>query len=343
MGFWRTIWDALSGNYESSGRTALSNRQRVGKLRVEHDHGDGDGEFSLYHGDDFYEGGRRSPSGDYVVGTSDGHDDGRKKVPGRVILIDARTGEALFTAQLARANNAHVSDEGVVTVENWKAWGGPLSGDFVAFDKSGTRLWTKKYRANLYRSGMTADGRRVFVSTANSPHEAHGCKTFLLDVQTGGVLWTRDGFGAVRVQGNDIVIGLDGDIDRDGNEFFTLDSKGSPPPEYESAMQERRRLQEAEQDRRNRGKPWWTLPKVAEGLKDPDAELGELTRLLDELEARVQEVTAQERAKVERYRGEIAEGLGDPDSALRHWEQALKHDTKVGIRRRFDALKKAQG
>ena len=339
MGFWSDLWKALFGG--GANQQPRPPRHRVGKLAVEAP--DDEGTFTFTYGDDFYVGGRRSPRGRFIVGAADGHGENGRTVPGRVTLIDAVSGHQLYKVTMKRANNAHVSDEGIVTVENWKSWGGPLAGDFVALAPTGKRLWTKRYKANIYGSGMTVDGSRVFVSTANSPHEAHGCKTFLLDVQTGEVIWTRDGFGQVRVQGNDIVIGIDGDQDRGGNRFFVLDAEGLPPPDYNAALAERERERAAEVERQNRGKPWWTLPRVAAGLKDAEADLEALAQLLDEMEGRDQELSDPERAKAERYRGEIAERRGGLQEALRHWERAITLDPGVGVKRRLSALRKKLG
>lgn len=339
MGFWNDLWNALFGGGAS--QRPRPRRHRVGKLAAEAP--DDDGTFTFTYGDDFYVGGRRSPGGRFIVGAADGHGENGRTVSGRVTLIDAATGQSLYKVTMKRATNAHVSDEGIVTVENWKSWGGPLAGDFIALYPTGKRLWTKRYKANIYGSGMTDDGSKVFVSTCNSLHEAHGCKTFLLDVQSGEVIWTRDGFGHVRVQGNDIVIGIDGDQDRDGNRFFVLDAEGRTPPEYDVALAERERQRAAEVERQNRGKPWWTLPRVAAGLKDAEADLEALAQLLDEMEGSTQELSDSERAKAERYRGEIAERRGELQETRQHWERAIALDPQVGIKRRLTALRKKLG
>ncbi len=334
MGIWSDLMKALFGGSSSPARRPSP--QRVGELTLQAP--DDNGSFTFTHGDDFFVEGRRSPGGRFVAGTIDGHEEDGKTLSGRVGLFDATTGQAIFKVRLKRANNPQVSDEGVVTVENWKSWGGPPAGDLVALDTSGKRRWTKRFKANIFSSGMTIDGTRVWVSTCNSEHEAHSCKTFLLDTSAGKVLWTRDGFGEVRVRGNDVLIGLDGDQDRDGNQFFVLDSRGQAPAEFHAALAEREHARRAEADRQNRGKPWWTLPRVAEGLKQDDPDLAELSALLDAMQAHAN--SDSEQAKALRYRGEIAERLGDLPRALEHWERAIALDPKVGIKRRLTALRK---
>ncbi len=252
---------------------------------------------------------------------------------GRVALFDATTGRRLFKATLKRAQNPHVSNEGIVTVENWKDWGGPLAGDFVAYGPDSKRLWTKKFKANNFDSGMTEDGERVFVSTCNSPHEAHGGKTFLLDTRTGAVLWSRDGFDEVKIKGNDVVIVLEGDTEGQDSLIFVLDAAGQPPPEYNATL-ERRELAH------KRGKPWWVLPQVQAGLKEDRPDLDRLWGLLDDMDALDQQLDTNQQARALRYRGEIAEHRGDAAGAIQFWERALELNPKVGIKRKLQALKK---
>lgn len=280
--------------------------------------------------------GRLSANGRFLVGACDGHEEDGRMKSGSVVLVEARTGRELFRATLKRANNPHVSDEGFVLVENWKSWGGPLAGALLAFDATGKRLWERSFKANVYGSGMAADGRTVLVSTCNSDHEPHSSKTWLLDASTGEPVWVREGFGDVRFEGSRLMVGLSGDQTSAGNRFFRLDDQGNEPPEYHVAL--------AEQEARvNRGKPWWVFPKVQERLGEPDPPLAELELTLADVEHGDTLPSDGDRARIERWRGEIAERRGDAAETLRRWERALELDPKVGIKRRYDALAKRRG
>lgn len=318
-----------------SGRPALRRVQSVGDLEVDHlDSGAGNISFTLRRA--FYAEGRLSPNGRYLVGACDGHEENGRSKNGAVVLVDARAGRELFRASLKRANNPHVSDDGLVLVENWKGWGGPLAGAFLAFDSTGKKLWEKAVKANVYGSGMAVDGRTAFFSTCNSDHEAHSGKTWLLDARTGEEIWERDGFGHVRFEGSRLMVGLAGDQASADNRFFPLDEHGNEPSEYHAALQEH-------EARINRGKPWWVFPRVQERLGEPDPPLAELERMLVDVEEGGAPLAESDRARIERWRGEIAERRGDVSETLRRWERALLLDPKVGIKRRYDALVKKSG
>ena len=272
----------------------------------------------------------RSPDGRYLVGASDGHIDERgRHRKGACALKDARTGRIYFKATVTRANNPHVSNDGNVIVEDWKSES--LSGALIAFNRSGERLWAKHFKANIDTSGLSADGRYAFVSTCNSDHDAHSGKTFLLDAASGKVLWKRDGWGDVRFDGNVLVAELEG---VDGTKlYFPFDDKGRLPPDYDEAANRIR-------EERERGQYWAVLPKVQAALKGAEPDLTRAKELLAELDGKEDEIPEPSRAKVLRFRGEIAEAEGDVARALSLWKQALELDPKVGIKRRHDALLK---
>lgn len=304
----------------------------VGDLEVD-DHPWRDGNVSFHLRRTYYVEGRLSPSGRFLVGAHDGHEEDGRTKSGSVILVDPRSGRELFRASVKRANNPHVSDDGLVIVENWKSWGGPLAGALVAFDATGKKLWERSFKANIYTSGMSEDGQTVFVSTCSSDHAPHDAKTWLLHAKSGEGLFERNGFGQVRFEGSRLVIGIEGDTPSPTNRFFALDKHGTAPPEYEAAHA-------AREVEANRGKPWWVFPKVQEALADADPPLDELATLLDDVERSGAPLTDHDRGRIERWRGEIAERRGQAAEALKHWDRALALNPQVGIKRRYEALKR---
>ena len=285
----------------------------------------------------FYVSGRRSPNGRFLVGAADGHHEGDRLKSGKVVLVDLQQGQICFHKSLKRARNPWVSDEGLVTAENWLSWGGPLGGEVVAFQPSGERAWKRSYKANVYGTHLSGDGRHLLISTCNSDHAPHSGKTWLVEAGTGTDLWCRDGFGAVRFKGSTPVVGTEGDRESSTNEFFPLDETGQPPGAFEAARR-------AASDRRNRGQPWWVFSKVDGALKEESSaeELQSLLPLIDEMEGK-HELDDKSRAKAHRARGEIAERAGDLQQAYDWWSRALEEDPKVGIKRRHTALGKKLG
>lgn len=285
----------------------------------------------------FYVSGRRSPNGRFLVGAMDGHHEGERLKSGKVVLVDLHEGKTCFRKSMKRANNPWVSDDGLVTVENWLNWGGALGGEVIAFHPSGERAWKRRYKANVYGTHLAQDGRHLLISTCNSDHSAHSGKTWLVEASTGTDVWSRDGFGAVCFDGSTPVIGTEGDQSSPSNEFFPLDEVGRAPPAFEAAQQ-------AASDRRNRGQPWWVFAKVNDALKEEVSveDLQSLLPLLDEME-REHQLDDRSTAKANRARGEIAERAGDLQSAYMWWSRALEIDPGVGIKRRHTALGKKLG
>lgn len=279
-------------------------------------------------GDFFFCDTARSPDGRYVVGASDGFVDERgRSRKGACALKEQNTGKIIFVVPLTRGNNPHVNSSGQVFVEDWKDQS--RTGAMVSFDITGKRMWTKHFKANLFTSGLSEDGCRIFVSTCNSDYPAHSGKTFFLDAATGEVLWKRDGWGDVRFSGNTLGVDLEA---MDGTKiFFAFDEHGALPSTYREAS-------DAISAEKERGQYWAVIPKAQAALNADNPDLATAKRLLAELEGKEEEIPEQSRARILRLRGEIAEAEGDSSLAINCWQRALEIDPKVGIRRRYNAL-----
>jgi hypothetical protein len=312
------------------GRVSLSPTHRPPALPVSEDARGGAARErdSFDAGDTFFCDTARSPDGRYLVGARDGFVDERgRRHRGACALKDVRSGALCFKQPITRGNNPHVSNGGQVIVEDWKDQN--LSGALIALDCSGVRLWDRHFRANIFTSDLSADGRRAFVSTCNSDHEPHSGKTFLLDASTGGTLWTRDGWGDVSFDGDGLVAELK---DSDGSKHrFPFNDTGQLPSAYYEASV---RIQ----GHKERGQYWALLPKIHVALTGPAPDLATAKRLLTEIDGKEQDMPASSRAQLLRLRGEVTEHEGDTARTLDYWRQALLLDPKVGIKRRYDVL-----
>jgi outer membrane protein assembly factor BamB len=279
-------------------------------------------------GNNFFCDTARSLDGRYLVGASDGHIDERgRQRRGTCALKDARTGTLCFKAAVTRGNNPHVSNDGQVIVEDWKDQN--LSGALISFNRTGERIWAKHFKANIFTSGLSVNGCRAFVSTCNSDHAAHSGKTFLLDAATGEVIWSRDGWGDVRFDGD--AIGVDLEAADGSKRFFPFDESGALPPAYHEAAD----LLRADKER---GQYWAVLPKAQAALKGTPPDIAMAKQLLAELDGKEEGIPGPSRACLLRLRGELAVAEGNTAAALDLWRQALDLDPKVGIRRRYEAL-----
>lgn len=329
------LFGTSSRRPSSSPARPAGRRPRMKGVEIMEERDDGTLMFDLNGA--FYVEGRTSPNGRFLVGAVDGYHEGEKVKSGSVVLVDLAAQRVAFRKSLKRAQNPWVSDEGLVAVENWLSWGGPLAGEVVVYRSDGERAWKKRYKANVYRIHLSRSGKRLLVSTANSDHPPHSGKTWLLDAATGDEVWVRDGFGAVRFDGDTPVIGTEGDSNSPTNELFPLDERGQPSEAFHAARA-------AASDRRNRGQPWWVFRKIDDALKagSPPDELSALLPLIDEMEA-AHELDDKTRARAHRARGEIAERAGELRDAYAWWTRALELDPKVGIKRRHTALGKKLG
>jgi len=284
-------------------------------------------------GDDYFCDTARSADGRYLVGACDECIGARgRNRRGACALKDLRTGEVCFRVPVTRANNPHVSVDGLVIVEDWKS--SELSGALLGFNRAGERLWAKHFKANLETSGLSPDGSRAFVCTLSSPHEPHSGKTFLIDTQTGKTLWSSSEGSEVRFDGN--TLGVDLQTPDGQTHFFPFDSRGHLSPVYYKVI-------ESIEEEQNRQNHWVVLPKVREAMKQHPPDLALARKLLSGLEGVENQIPAWDRARLFRFRGELADVDGDTQAALLFYRMALELDPAVGIKRRYNALLARQG
>ena len=278
-------------------------------------------------GDEFFVDTARSPNGRYLAGARDEGWSGDRRVRGACALLDTRKSSVCFVRKLQRGNNPHVGNDGLMIVEDWKT--ANLSGALLAFDRNGTRLWSRHFKANLYDSGLSEDSTLAFVCTANSDYEPHSGKTILFDARSGKVIWKRDGWDNASFSGNQLVVELEWPDRR--KKLFALGPRGELPDKYHAAK-------EAISEEQSRGKYWGVIPKVTKALACKPPDFDEAEKALAELTDPAEKIPPNSRAKLLRYSGEVAEAKGDMEAALRFWKQALELDSKVGIKRRYEAL-----
>ncbi len=271
-----------------------------------------------------------SPNGRFIVGSSDHHYENDRRIKGKCALFESGSNRPLFVKTINRANNAHVTDDGMVIVEDWKDEN--LSGALLAFDKEGNRLWAKHYKANIYTSGFSPDSSRVFVCTANSDHEPHSGKTFYLEASTGKQIWKADFWDRIDFDEDRICAVIRKD---DGERLlFPFGPKGELPPGFEDAWNEH----------------VLHIPpyvKFIDGawdaLKQKPPKIDEAKERLASVEGDVETFEPNWKARFLRFKGEIAHAEGDLETAVGLWKSALDLDPTVGIKRRYDSTIKKLG
>lgn len=277
----------------------------------------------LEFGDEYFLQPRRSPDGRFVVAVRDSILDGDREIWGTCVLLQDE--RVQFRHSLHRPHNPHVNDDGVVVVEDWRS-SRTLNGALLAFDRAGRPLWCLELRANIYTSGMSADGRHVFLATCNSDDAEHGGRTFLLEAASGRQLWSRRGWGGVRFDGNTLVADVKLAA---GTLSFPFDPDGRLDEAHAAAVA----LDRAE---RGRGQPWSLLPRLTAAFKLAPLDLPAIEAMLAESVGKIEGYTPAVQAKIARFSGDLAHARGQHALAIECWVRALTLDPKSGVKRRLD-------
>jgi len=130
---------------------------------------------------------RKSHSGEWIICWSDsdelnhrgGHRDSGN---GRYVLYNVTQNKVALQGGLQRPNSASVADNGNFSIEDWH-FGSELSGTFYVFSSVGHELIKKKCDANLYNSEISDSGRYAICQTANAPAGEDGNRLTAFDVE----------------------------------------------------------------------------------------------------------------------------------------------------------------
>lgn len=282
-------------------------------------------------GNDFFVDCSKSPNGRLLAGARDGHStSGGKRVSGKIALVEAATKKPIFTKSIPRPHSPRVSDDGLVVVEDWKS-SGSLSGEFLCFARNGSRKWRHSFKANILESGLSQDGKTAFVSTCNSDHEPHSHKTFVIATDSGEIRHVLEYSGGISFKGNQL--GLEQEGPSGQAKFFPIDESGDLPSSYDD-FRDAKRLAVSEEY------PRTALAMAWDEIQESDTDWEKVETLLDNASRHESDLDNKRKAKLYRYRGELAEARGDEKGALVAWKKALDLDQKVGIKRRFSQLEK---
>lgn len=130
---------------------------------------------------------RKSHSGEWAICWSDsdepnhrgGH---RDSGHGRYILYNVMRNKVVLQGRLERPNSGSVANNGNFSIEDWH-FGSELSGTFYVFSSVGNELIRKKLDANLYNSAISDSGHFAVCQTANSPADEDGNRLIAFDVE----------------------------------------------------------------------------------------------------------------------------------------------------------------
>lgn len=273
-----------------------------------------------------------SPDGRYTITWRDANGDGthggaRVSGMGCYYLLD---GAAIIAeGQVERPNDGKVANDGTFILNDWR-FSADLSGAFFAFRADGSPIIAKSFTANLYNNGLSANGSLAVCQICNSPTEDASVLA-VFDLIKGAEIarWIPESGWAQSYE-----------FPEDGL-TVRLCYPGGASFAYS--------LQGAFVDRDH----WiqWSLSEgnlvvierlLDEAGKTPSAALaGRLIEGIDVALAACHPGDGHARSWAFKLRGICLEAVGNALEALRFYEEALRLDPKIGIKRRADALRKA--
>lgn len=130
---------------------------------------------------------KKSNSDEWIICWSDSDDQQRRgghreSGHGRYVLYNATQNKIVLQGKLERPNSGNVANNGSFSIEDWH-FGGDLSGTFYVFSAKGKQLIRKKLEANIFNSGISDNGRYAVCQTANAPASEDGNQLIAFDVE----------------------------------------------------------------------------------------------------------------------------------------------------------------
>lgn len=277
----------------------------------------------------------QSPSGRWVVSWSDSEPGGssggaRDSGLGFYLLYDTVQRKVVVEGNLQRPNNGSVSDNGTFTLEDW-LFSSELSGVFYVFDKSGRAIVTRAVKANLLTSAISPNGLFALCQTANSKTE--DCNSlFLFDLSTGEELYKVSPLAGWPERY---------EIDESSGQVIAhLRDLGAFRYAHSGEFQDEDLLAKA---MLNSTRYELALPRALRLLESSDF----TSEQAQEVIALVQRVRANNEGMADSWKCQLlkVEGLayafvGADRQALAAFDQALRIDPKVGVKRKRDAIAK---
>lgn len=266
----------------------------------------------------------KSPNKRYTIAWCDGGPNQSRT--GRYILLDR--GRIAAEGKMPRPNDGKVTDNGIFILNDWGSIE-TLNGTFAAFGADGRKLVSRKFSANLFNNGLSADGRYAVCQTANAPGE-DGSLLTLFDLRAGNEIsaWLPEsGWASYYEFPPDTQTIHLGYSDR-GVFAYGFDGTFLDRIKWLKAG-----LQSGD---------IFIIEKLLAGSEgQPGADLAaQLLVAIDVALAGLRKEDGKTRARVLKSRGICLEAIAEVKQALAAYNEALILDPKVGVKRRADQLRK---
>lgn len=266
----------------------------------------------------------KSPNRRYTITWCDGGWNGSRA--GRYILLDR--GKIVVEGKMLRPNDGLVADNGVFVLNDWGT-SESLNGVFSAFRPDGTKIVARKFRANLFNNGLSPDGSRAACQTANAPNDDGNLLTVfnLIAGNEVGSWRPESGWaGSYEFPEDGRTIRL---VYRDRGAFdYSLGGEFVGRMKWLAAGLMAGDLYIVE-----------TLLRETDHRPSPSL-VEQLLTALDVALAAPVNAQPKTGARIHRLRGECFEATGDALRVPEAYDQALRLDPKIGVKRRAEAIRK---
>jgi hypothetical protein len=292
--------------------------------------------FARVNSMDFFGPYSESKNGKFLIAWSDADREkgiGGFREGGEGSYILAEDAVVVVSGRLQRPNDGKVADNGAFIINDWM-FGEGLKGTFYAFDRLGNQLVQHRFAANLFNNGIAEDGTFAVCQCAfNSDTEDGGVLAFF-ELLKGILLWKTqpepgwaDSYG-FDLERKELILRY-----REKGEYrYTFTGQFVDKEKWEV-------------ERLNFASAFELSFIAKERLKQKGSSLGEedakeILSLLHSALVKGLDEYPNEKATIYRSVGEIKESLGNISEAILNYELALELNSKVGVKRRLEALKR---
>jgi hypothetical protein len=237
------------------------------------------------------------------------------------------------TGKLERPNDGMVANNGTFILSDW-CFGGDLKSRLHGFQSDGREILRHEFSANMFNTGLSDTGKYASAQLANSSSEDGGCLA-LFDLSEGKLLWMK----AAETGWADSYR-----FDDENRRIILVYNKlGSYKYSFDGQLEN---AHQWEQDRIKHGSGYDLLAVCKAKLY---ASAGQLNRekaniLLEIIDRALKkkEIHGDTKMTAQAFRitGEIHEAAGDFRQAIEKYERATALDSKIGVKRKLEKLKK---
>lgn len=269
----------------------------------------------------------RSPKGKFILAWKDQNENGKS------ILLEK--GKIKLQAKMRHPNNGMVSNPGVFILSDLTFKG--MYGVFHIINSDGETLIKQRCKANLGPIGISDDGRFDVCQALESTGKSDSCKLFFFDIKNRKLLWKK----VPETVGTELNWAKSYRFDTKKKILYLIHDKNRAYRyTFEGTFLDPKLYRH---DCINSGSDIEFLEAV-NGLK---ADLSENTdpreyeALIIPLKKGLKRFSDKDsKSKIHRVPGEILYLQGNNAEAIKHFENALKINPKVGVKRTLEKLKK---